>query len=157
MNKKVLVPLDGSNMAECVLSHVRDMAKSNLAGEVTLLRVVQLNFPNWLNGYGDKFNVNAIRADALVQYDQYLSDVQDRLSAEGIRTKKEVIENAGITKANIADAILEYAKQNGQDLIVVATHGSSGLKRLYLGSVAMCIVQQASVPVYLIPHEACTL
>ena len=45
MSKKILVPLDGSEMAECCLAHIRDLAKSNLVGEVTLLRVVQLNSP----------------------------------------------------------------------------------------------------------------
>jgi nucleotide-binding universal stress UspA family protein len=157
MNKKVLVPLDGSEMAECALAHLRDLAKYNLVGEVTLLRVVQLNFPPWLEGYGEKYDIEAIRANAFAQYHHYLNGVKDSLSAEGIQAKTDVIENRGITKANIAGAIIEYAKQNGQDLIVVATNGDSGLIRMYLGSVAMGIVHQSNVPVYLIRPEACKI
>ena len=157
MSKKVLVPLDGSEIAECALSHIRDLAKSNLIGEVTLLRVVQLNFPSWLEGYGEKFDINTIRANAFAQYQHYLNGVKDRLSAEGIKVKTDIIENLGITKMNITEAILEYAKQNSQDLIVVATHGDSGLKRVYLGSVAMGILNHSNVPVYLIRPEACKI
>ena len=157
MSKKVLVPLDGSEMAECALAHIRDLAKSNLVGEVTLLRVVQLNFPPWMNGYGEMFDINSIRTNAFAQYQHYLSGVKDRLSAEGIQVKTDVIENTGITKVHITEAILEYAKQNGHDLIVVATHGDSGLKRVYLGSVAMGILNHSNVPVYLIRPEACKI
>jgi nucleotide-binding universal stress UspA family protein len=157
MNKKVLVPLDGSDVAECALFHIRDLAKSNLVGEVTLLRVIQLNFPPWLEGYGEKYDINSIRANAFAQYQHYLSGVKDSLSAEGIQAKTDVIENMGITKENIAEAILEYVKQNGQDLIVLATHGDSGLKRMYLGSVTMGIVNQSNVPIYLIRPDACKI
>jgi nucleotide-binding universal stress UspA family protein len=155
LSKKVLVPLDGSELAECALAHIRDLAKSSLLGEVTLLRVVQLNFPPWLEGYGEKFDINTIRANAFAQYHLYLNGVKDRLAAEGIQVKTDVIENAGIKKANISEAIIEYAKQNGPDLIVVATHGDSGLKKMYLGSVAMGILNQSNVPVYLIRPEDC--
>ena len=79
------------------------------------------------------------------------------MSAEGIQVKTDVIENTGITKVHITEAILEYAKQNGHDLIVVATHGDSGLKRVYLGSVAMGILNHSNVPVYLIRPEACKI
>lgn len=157
MSKKVLVPLDGSEMAECALSHIRDLAKSDLVSEVTLLRVVQLNFPPWLNGYGEKFDINTIRANVFAEYRHYLDGVKDSLTAEGIQVKTDIIENTGITKTHIVEAILEYVKQHGQDLIVVATHGDSALKKMYLGSVAMGILNHSNVPVYLIRPEACKI
>lgn len=157
MSKKVLVPLDGSELAECALAHIREMAKSKQLGEVTLLRVVQLNFPPWLNGYGDKFDIKSIRANVFAEYQHYLDGVKDSLAAEGIQAKTDIIENEGITKTHIVEAILEYVKQHGQDLIVVATHGDSGLKKIYLGSVAMGIVNHSNVPVYLIRPEACKI
>ncbi len=50
MSKKILVPLDGSKLAECALLHVKDFLKSGLAGEVTILNIVKVDIP-WEEAY----------------------------------------------------------------------------------------------------------
>ena len=56
-----------------------------------------------------------------------------------------------------ADTITEYAQKNGMDLIVMATHGHTGFKKLMLGSVAFGVLQESHVPVLIIRPEACRL
>jgi nucleotide-binding universal stress UspA family protein len=74
------------------------------------------------------------------------------LSAEGVTVKTESLE------ANRpAYAITEYAQKNGMELIVMGTHGYTGLKKLMLGSVASGVLNQSPVPVLLIRPEACRL
>lgn len=151
MYQKVLVPLDGSDLAECTLSHLKSLIKDGSVGEVTLLNVVKIDIP-WAELENRQFDLNALREPIFAASRRYLADVESRLSSQGIKVKTESIE------ANRpADTITDYAKKNGMDLIVVATHGYSGLKKLMLGSVASGVLNQSSVPVLLIRPEACRI
>jgi nucleotide-binding universal stress UspA family protein len=155
MKKKVLAPLDGSGLAECALSHVKDLAKSGIIEEVTLLHVLQINVP-WSDmygdGYGEPIDINGLREKGFTASRRYLSGLEAGLAAEGIKVKTDSIEANGI-----AAAITDYAQKKGMDMIVVATNGYTGFKKMLLGSVATGIVQQSNVPVYLIRPEACRL
>lgn len=149
MYQKVLVPLDGSELAECALNHVKVMVNGGLAEEVTLLNVVNIDIP-WAELYGKNFNINAMRESLFASARKYLAGVESRLSAEGIKVKTEAIE------ANKpAGAITEYAQKNGIAMIVIATHGYTGMKKLMLGSVALSVLHDSHVPVLLIRPEAC--
>ena len=148
MYRKILVPLDGSKLAECTLDHVKMMVKEGFAGEVTLLNIVRIDLP-WVELYGKHFDINAVREAYFASARKYLAGVESRLGAEGIRVKTEVIE------ANrIAAAITDYTRENGMDAIVIATHGYTGVKRLMLGSVALSVLHESPVPVLLIRPEA---
>ena len=149
MYKKVLVPMDGSDLAECTLSHLKSLIKDGSVGEITLLNVVEIDIP-WAELENRQFDLNALREPLFAASRKYLADVESRLGSQGIKVKKESIE------ANRpADTITDYAKKNGMDLIVVATHGYTGLKKLMLGSVASGVLSQSSVPVLLIRPDAC--
>ena len=74
----------------------------------------------------------------------YLADVQRRLKANGIEAETEVV----VGKAS--DEVVNYANKNPADLIVMATHGRSGLSRLVYGSVALNILVGVSNPIFLI-------
>ncbi len=151
MYQKVLVPLDGSDLAECTLSHLKSLIKDGSVGEVTLLNVVKIDIP-WAELENRQFDLNALREPLFAASKKYLADVESRLSSQGIKVKIESIE------ANRpADTITDYAKKNGMDLIVVATHGYTGLKKLMLGSVASGVLHQSSVPVLLIRPDACRI
>jgi nucleotide-binding universal stress UspA family protein len=151
MYQKVLVPLDGSDLAECTLSHLKSLIKDGSIGEITLLNVVKIDIP-WAELENRQFDLNALREPLFAASRKYLADVESRLSSQGIKVKKESIE------ANRpADTITDYAKKNGMDLIVVATHGYTGLKKLMLGSVASGVLNQSSVPVLLIRPDACRI
>jgi nucleotide-binding universal stress UspA family protein len=151
MYKKVLVPLDGSDLAECMLSHLKFLHKDGSVGDVTLLNIVTIDIP-WAELEGGHFNFDALRKQVFISSKKYLAEVESRLSSQGIKVKTESVE------ANRpADIIADYAKKNGIELIIMATHGHTGFKKLMLGSVASSVLNQSSVPVLLIRPEACRL
>ncbi len=151
MYQKVLVPLDGSDLAECTLSHLTSLIKDGSVGEVTLLNVVKIDIP-WAELENRQLDLNALREPLFAASRKYLADAESRLSSQGIKVKKESIE------ANRpAETITDYAKKNGMDLIILATHGYTGLKKLMLGSVASGVLNQSSVPVLLIRPDACRI
>jgi nucleotide-binding universal stress UspA family protein len=149
MYHKVLVPLDGSKLAECALTHVKMMVQKGFAREVTLVSVVHVDAP-YSELYGAHFDINKMKKAYFDAAKKYLADVEARLSAEGIRVKTEVVEHN-----RAAPAITDYALKNGIDLIVIATHGYTGLKKLMLGSVALSILHDSHAPVLLVRPETC--
>ncbi len=151
MYQKVLVPLDGSDLAECALSHLKSLVKDGSVGEAILLNIVKIDIP-WAEMKNANFNINALREPLFAASKKYLSDVAERLSAQGIKVKTESIE------ANrSAEKINEYAQENRIDLVILATHGYTGFKKLMLGSVASGVLSQSHVPVLLIRPEACRI
>ena len=149
MYKKVLVPLDGSNLAEYALSHVRSLVEDGSLGDVTLLNVTKFDLPV-IDEYPERIDINALREPIFAASAKYLTEVASRLSAKGIKVKTESVESKKPAKA-----ITDYAQKNGMDLIVMSTHGFTGLKQLLLGCVASEVLSQSHVPVLLIRPEAC--
>ncbi|TRZ75486.1 MAG: universal stress protein [Deltaproteobacteria bacterium] len=149
MYKKVLVPLDGSKLAECAVNHVQSLCKEGSIGSVTLLNLVKVEVP-WHRFDLKDFNIVEIREKSFKSSRKYLADVKSRLSAEGIKVKTESIE-----AERPVYAIIDYAQNNGMDLIVIATHGITGMKRMLLGSVAFGVLHQSHVPVLLVRPESC--
>ncbi len=154
MYQSVLVPLDGSALAECTLSHVKNLFKDGSVKEVTLLNVVKVDIP-WALGsaeYPKRIDLNAIREPLFNASRKYLADMESRLGSEGIKVKTDSVEGN-----RPADTIVEYAQENGMDLIIIGTHGYSGLKKLLLGSVAFGVLNQSHIPILLIRPESCRL
>ena len=152
MYKKVLVPLDGSPLAECTLSHVKNLFKDGSVGEVTLLNVVKVDLP-WAvmaDNYPLGLDINAVKEPLFASSRKYLADMESRLGSEGIKVKTESLEGN-----RPADTITEYAQKKGMDLIIIGTHGYTGLKKLMLGSVAFGVLHQSHIPVLLIRPESC--
>ena len=149
MYKKVLVPLDGSDLAECALSHVQSLFEEGSVGEVTLLNIVWFNLP-WSDEYPQYVDINAIREPLIAASKKYLSEVESRLNSKGIKVKTESLEAISPT-----EAITGYAQKKGMELIVMSTHGYTGFKKLLLGSVAFGVLNGSPVPVLLIRPEAC--
>jgi nucleotide-binding universal stress UspA family protein len=150
MYQKILVPLDGSKLAECALPHVKNLVKGGALGEATLLNVVHVYVPGTLGENPGRVDINTVRENLFMESRKYLADVESRLASEGIKVKKESLEGN-----RPADTISDYAQKNGVDLIVIATHGYSGMKNFLLGSVAFRVLHQSHAPVLLIRPEAC--
>lgn len=151
MYKKVLVPLDGSELAECALSHVKNLVKDGAAKEVIILNVFNPYFPMFeekdFSTYGDMTATREkIRNDSI----KYLADVESRLSSEGVKVKTEMLMGS-----RPAEVISDYARNNDISLIVISTHGYTGLKKLMFGSVALEILHVSHAPVLLIRPESC--
>ena len=151
MYKKALVPLDGSKLAECAVDHIKALVKEGSVKEVILFTAVRVD-TSWVELYGQNFNVAAMRKALLGSATKYLDNLKEGLAKEGIKVKTEVLEADGA-----AQGITDYARKKGIGLIVLATHGYTGMKKLMMGSVALSILHHSEMPVLLIRPESCRL
>ena len=151
MKNRILVPLDGSELAECALNYVRATIKEGAAGAVTLLNVVNTDI-SWAKiGYSSySESIDRIREEHFLSAKQYLSDLESKLGSEGIEAIAVVLK-----ASRPAPAITDFARQNNMDMIVLATHGHTGLQKMMLGSVTLEVLHDAHVPVLVITPEAC--
>jgi nucleotide-binding universal stress UspA family protein len=149
MYKKCLVPLDGSELAECALNHVQKLVKEKSVGEVTLLNVVKVDIP-WADVHEQTIDLAAIRKPLFAAAKKYLTEVESRLTSKGIKVKTKAIEGN-----RPGETIIDYAEKNNMALIVIASHGYTGFRKLLLGSVATRVLHDSHVPVLLIRPESC--
>ena len=144
MYSTILVPLDGSKRAEAILSHVEKMA-IKFGARVVLLTCVEQKL-----AYPGDLEVSAMARtdDDMVQQTQgaksYLQEVQTKLEQQGIRVSTTIMQGQPV------EAILAVAAQENADLIAIASHGRSGLGRVFYGSVAAGILQRVDRPLLII-------
>jgi nucleotide-binding universal stress UspA family protein len=154
MFTRILVPLDGSDLAEAVLPHVEELA-SKLGARVVLLRVVtslsRLITMSTAGTAPAAGGVPAMQTDLMTEAHQadlqtahhYLASIRDRLERRGIPT--ETIVDDG----DAATVILGHAAD--ASLIAMSTHGRGGLTRMVIGSVADEVLRSAPyVPMLLV-------
>jgi nucleotide-binding universal stress UspA family protein len=150
MYKNILVPLDGSELAECVLPHVESIARGCGVEEVIFLRVVErLRQVCDYEGCLSQEIISSIDADNKAAADSYLSQLIKRTRYDGVSVRPEVITGTP------AESIADYATKNSVDLITIATHGRSGIGRWVWGNVADRILRSACVPVLMIRAPGC--
>jgi len=140
MYKKILVPLDGSALAECVLPHVKAIAVGCGTGQVVLLRVVE-PLPA---GIPPAVDFEVVQKAGVKAAEGYLVKVKAQLSKEGLNVEAKVL------TGRPAETITDFAQREKVDLIALATHGRSGISRWVFGSVADRLVRSSSVPILLI-------
>jgi len=141
--KHILVPLDGSELAEVALTDALALARLSLA-EVTLLKVV---LP--IEGIIEIGTHDAIYVDEIWQINkkqalEYLESVRDRISNKPFKV------HVAVEMGPAAETIIDYARKHPVDLIVMATHGHSGLKRWVYGSVADKVLRGSHLSVLLV-------
>jgi nucleotide-binding universal stress UspA family protein len=145
MYSKILVPLDGSDIAECVLPYVESVATWKKPTEITFLYVIQpLDIP-----LADRKFTERIEAEARSGAKSYLDKLMEK-----IKIKENVKHVVRVGKS--AETIIDYAAEHKIKLIVMATHGRSGISRWTRGSVADKVLHNANVPVWLIKADAAT-
>lgn len=141
--KHILVPLDGSELAELALSHAFDLARLNQA-ELTLLHilapiegVIEGNTPYtiFVDEQQEVLGGRALR---------YLKSICEQLTCDAITV------HAAVEVGLAAETIIDYASEHRVDLIVMSSHGHSGLRRWVFGSVADRVLRGADVPVLLV-------
>jgi nucleotide-binding universal stress UspA family protein len=149
--KKILVPLDGSDLAECVLPHLESIAKGCGAQEVVFLRVVEPFHPvSSADGSAiTAEEISRINADHKTAAENYLNRLVERTKYDGVAVQSEII------TGKAAEVIADYATKNSVELITIATHGRSGVSRWVLGSVADRVLRSACVPVLMIRAPGC--
>lgn len=141
--KKIVVPIDGSGWSERAIPHAVDIARiSN--GEVILLHILKPplhEYADTLALAGEDEQMTQIRENIK----QKLISLRSQLRNQGVNCRTQVIEAVGI-----ASQICDYVRDEDADLIVMSTHGRSGLARFVFGSVAHKVMQTVDVPVMLI-------
>jgi nucleotide-binding universal stress UspA family protein len=143
MYRKVLAPLDGSALAENTLEHLKVLIKGCNIPEVIILRVIEPLSAQVLGSLSRtsspilaKLETNN-RQEAI----SYVRSIADRLKKENINAQPVTLEG------NAADEILDYANKNNIDLIIMSSHGRSGIKRWFFGSVTQNVINHSTVPV----------
>lgn len=143
MTTQILVPLDGSSLAEQALFCAVTLAQG-LPAELVLFRAVWIP-PDILEILDEPtVQLNAIVAPLEAEANDYLAALVEQLREAGISARHAV------QRGPAAETILDYAGQSNIDQIVMATHGYSGIKRWTHGSVAERVLQAARVPLLLV-------
>jgi len=146
MYKKILAPLDGSKFSECSLEHIKTIATGCQVPEVVLLMVIEL--PRQPLERGEEWP-REVEERGRSWAKDYLAKVANGLKKEGIAAKTVVVTGWP------ADEILDYADKNKVDLIIMSTHGRSGVTRWVFGSVADRVLRHAKAPVLMVSPPGC--
>ena len=141
MYKKILVPLDGSELAKTALGQAEKLAKT-FDAEIILFQVVP-----FMPIYGSPELVTPLIVDEKQKeaVEKYLASLAEELKKKGLKVTATVR-----TGQQVAGEIIDFAKEAGADLIVMCTHGRSGISRWVLGSVALKLLTRAEAPILLI-------
>jgi len=139
MYKKMLVVLDGSKLAEVVFPCAKELAGS-LGIDVDLLHVYISSRQEFVPMYRSYIDSTAEKIQSMAR------EIQSKLRQD----EKPVEAHGVLVKGYHADEILKYAESNHIDLIVMASHGRSGVSRWSMGSVADKILRASNVPVWLV-------
>ncbi|MFN8413523.1 MAG: universal stress protein [Anaerolineales bacterium] len=141
MYKKILIPLDGSPLAEAVLPHAKALAMAEGA-ELVILRVPVI--PNL-----EFLARDPIMAERVIEETE--KEAEEYLDLEALKLKKEGNKVTSILREGpIPETILAVAEETHADVIAMSTHGRSGIQRWLMGSVADRVVHHAHIPVMLI-------
>ena len=142
MLENLLVPLDGSALAEAALSAAVCLARSASA-KITLLHVIEHNAPRQV--HHERHLTSASEAEA------YLEGIVRRLVPAGLHVERHVHTSE---THDVARSIVQHIAELGPDLIVMSTHGRTTPARWLFGSIAQQVVAMASTPVLLVPPES---
>jgi nucleotide-binding universal stress UspA family protein len=142
MFKKILVPLDGSELAEAALPAARFLAQA-LGAQVTLIHIVEADAPPTI--HGDR------HLRTMEEAEDYLNELRRRTGLSDSRIACHVHASA---TANVVQAIVEHQTELASELMIMCTHGRGGIRRLFIGSIAQQVAALGSTPVLLIrPRE----
>jgi nucleotide-binding universal stress UspA family protein len=141
--KSILVPLDGSRRAEAILPHVENLAQRYNA-KVTFLQVVE---PASIV-VGPEAAYTVLHQHGLTEWtkqaETYLAAQQGEFRKKGIEAQTRVVYGP------VVEAIIDAAEAEDADLIAIASHGRSGLSRVFYGSVAAGVLHRIDRPLLLI-------
>lgn len=165
MFDKILVPLDGSKLAECALAYAETLAKCCGAKVVALVSVTErvvgkTSAPEARELFttSDQAGVAVAGNQTLVtfgkmetQAEKYLERLSKQLKAEGLPVTTAVL------MGNPAEEITKYAEQQGIEVIVISSHGRTGPSRWAHGSVADKVFRASCVPVLMVRAPGCLI
>jgi nucleotide-binding universal stress UspA family protein len=148
MFDNIMVPLDGSELAERALPYARHLASATHA-TLHLVRVVDLPSAVKAHKLGAPVNVYAgVIESQRDEADAYLEDVRAREETGGLSLSVKRLDG------DTATVLLDYVRDAGIDTVVMTSHGGSGLTRWAFGTVADRVLRGSSVPMLLVPTTA---
>ena len=139
MFDSILVPLDGSQLAECVLPHAAAFARS-FDAEITLLRIMEKNQTGVSAQLFDLLNWQIQKTKASL----YLEEIKGRFIESNIRVRAIVMEGL------VTEGITEYAQTEGMKLIILSSHGRHGLTHWGISSITQKIILSAPTSVLIV-------
>lgn len=143
----VVVPLDGSLLAETALPYARELAR-RLSLRLVLARVVDIGvFATRLDEY-DYISTIPLDEQLVSLSEAYLKGVVEKLAPAGLDVKWVVL------RGDPAQQIVKLAQETPGTLVVMSTHGRSGIRKLVVGSVAEKVVRSSAAPVLIVPPQA---
>ena len=156
MYKRIMVPLDGSELAERVLPHVNTFVSAFPATSAVLVRVVEPS-PSL---FDDTASISSTSREKMIadikQIDEkrkldaaaYLDGVIQKVTSEGGKFTSVVL------SGRVAERLAEYIEKQDMDLVIIATHGRSGISRWVRGSIAERVLTASRCPVLLVRPES---
>ena len=158
MYKKILVSLDGSKLAECVLPHVDGFIADCRVETIVFVRVVKpvsflsitqnVDIESEPKEYKNMLkNLDQIEEKRTVLAAKYLDAIVGRSKQDDIEYKTKIL------VGKISKSIIKYAESNEIDLILIATHGRSGANRWLHGRTADKLIRSSKIPVLIIRPE----
>ena len=151
MYNKIVIPVDGSELAECVLPYIENIVNHCGVQEIVFLRVIEsvtasIVGSDFIMGEDESRNLQN-RHEAAVQ--NYLDQLISRLPYDTVKLSSEVI------TGKAAEDIADFASHQGADLRIMATQGRSGVSRWVMGSVAERVIRWSCVPVLIVRPPQC--
>lgn len=145
MFDRILIPTDGSNPAKSAVEMALGLAETHGATLHVLFIVDQ---PTSVSGIGEGFSGLDNLLDALEEEGHTATDeIAEQAKARDIET------TAAVRRGNPHDDILTYANEHDIDVIVMGTHGRTGVKRALLGSVTENVVRHSEIPVLTVHRD----
>ena len=139
MFNRILLPMDRSSVAECVLPHAVAVARA-FESQVTLVHVMDLpQQANWRQVV-DPLTWKIRRAEA----ESYLGNLALRLQKNGLRTERQILDGLA------AEQIVEFSRKTDAPLIMISSHGQSGLSGWNVSSVVLKVILRASTSIMIV-------
>ncbi|HUN22535.1 MAG TPA: universal stress protein [Anaerolineales bacterium] len=147
MYKHLLVPLDGSSFSEKALQYAEQLAQLQTDTKLSVCQIVQPSAALLSEFEASTMQLYVqLQEIAVKEAQEYLQKVENSLQAAGFCAKGYML-----VEDDIARAVLNLADEIGADTIAMSTHGRGGMGRWVFGSVADRVLQQARIPVLLVP------
>ena len=141
--QNILVPVDGSETSFAAVAKAAELAKA-FGSKITVVQVLTLD-PYIAAEYITANQTNDLIERARASIVKTLEEAKQKFTEQGIEAETKLIEGQVIARA-----ITNAAKDLNADLIVIGSHGRSGLKKVFLGSVAQSILSEGTTPVLIV-------
>ncbi|OTG82842.1 universal stress protein [Acinetobacter sp. ANC 4648] len=145
--KHILIPVDDSPISYAAIEHAEKLAKA-FGSKVTVMSVIALDPFTGVDFYKVAPAVTQYILEAEANAEGRLKDIQETLSHHGIDVDTKIIR-----EVPTATGILNIADEINVDLIVMGSHGRTGLKKLFLGSVAQEVLTISPIPILIVKQS----